>query len=355
MKRFWTGLLALCMIFLLLPTQAVAAEESRSYDFSLTVNGKNEVQAQPGDVLTVMLMLHRTDQGKDNKMYAMQDEIGYDDTFFEVLPGSLLLNDGIESRDLAMQSGGRALYLNYLSRNGGVNWDRDTLVGSFQVKVRGQRGTSQLHSENCRVSTQDGSGSYTTAAQNLTVIVTTDCVVHFETNGGSKIKDLSVQYGEKIDRPTDPVREGYWLEGWYRDVNLTQRWDFAKDKVQGNMTLYASWKEGTAPAPGGPNTGVPWQWKSLLLGITALVLIVALLMMRKKTVVFLLDEANEWMSVQVKRGARVLRPADPTRAGYTFGGWYQDSACTKPWDFDTDVVKTSCKLYAKWEQPTEQA
>ena len=43
-------------------------------------------------------------------------------------------------------------------------------------------------------------------------------------------------------------------------------------------------------------------------------------------------------------------PADPTRNGYIFGGWYKESGCTTPWDFDTDTVTGARTLYALWYQ-----
>ena len=35
----------------------------------------------------------------------------------------------------------------------------------------------------------------------------------------------------------------------------------------------------------------------------------------------------------------VTKPADPTREGYTFAGWYTDAACTKAYDFATAVTR----------------
>ena len=44
---------------------------------------------------------------------------------------------------------------------------------------------------------------------------------------------------------------------------------------------------------------------------------------------------------------KVTKPADPTRSGYAFAGWYADAALTQPWDFDT-AVSSYMTLYAKW-------
>ncbi len=52
----------------------------------------------------------------------------------------------------------------------------------------------------------------------------------------------------------------------------------------------------------------------------------------------------------VSLGGTVTRPADPTRSGYTFGGWYTEADCTNAWNFTTDAVTGDITLYAKWTQ-----
>ncbi len=47
----------------------------------------------------------------------------------------------------------------------------------------------------------------------------------------------------------------------------------------------------------------------------------------------------------------LVKPTDPTRTGYTFGGWYTDAACTNGNEFDFDnqtQIRTDTTLYAKW-------
>ena len=46
-------------------------------------------------------------------------------------------------------------------------------------------------------------------------------------------------------------------------------------------------------------------------------------------------------------GSTVSKPADPTREGYTFGGWHTDEACTEAYDFSSPVA-ADMTLYAKW-------
>ncbi|MGG2105341.1 S-layer homology domain-containing protein [Lysinibacillus pakistanensis] len=43
-----------------------------------------------------------------------------------------------------------------------------------------------------------------------------------------------------------------------------------------------------------------------------------------------------------------LKEPVTTKEGYTFGGWYKDTAFTNTWDFTKDVVTERIILYAKW-------
>ena len=57
-------------------------------------------------------------------------------------------------------------------------------------------------------------------------------------------------------------------------------------------------------------------------------------------------------SVNVTDGARIEKPNDPTKPGYSFKGWYRENTCQHEWNFSTDVVTADLTLYAKWEALT---
>ncbi len=64
----------------------------------------------------------------------------------------------------------------------------------------------------------------------------------FDTNGGTGIVGQDVTSGKYVTEPADPTKLGYEFDGWYKDEGLTQIWTFEKDKVTGDLTLYAKWK-----------------------------------------------------------------------------------------------------------------
>ena len=339
-------------VFLLISMSAVAfaADSGREYLFELTVDGADKKEVQTGDIITVVFNLLRTDAAEHYDMYAMQNEIRYDSEFFELVDGSALLSSGIETTDIGLRDTYREFYMNFVSLSGGEKWDAKRLVGSFQLRVIAVSGISRITCQDYLVSTQDGTGRYKAAAQNVTIIVSPECTVKFVSNGGTEVSDQKVNYGQTVVRPADPVREGYILDGWYSDIDLLNPWNFDTDTVQGNLTLYAKWEKGTASAG---NTGDDGDenrvcWLLLILLVLLLILILLLVLLRKQ-VKFETQCRKKIKSQRVKKGNLVKRPEDPKNPGRSFAGWYSDKACTHSWDFQKDKVENNMILYAKWE------
>ena len=71
----------------------------------------------------------------------------------------------------------------------------------------------------------------------------------------------------------------------------------------------------------------------------------------KVTVTFDSNQGTAVDSQLVAVGGKVAKPADPTKKGYTFSGWFTDEDCTKAYDFDADVDGTQPEftLYAGWK------
>ena len=123
--------------------------------------------------------------------------------------------------------------------------------------------------------------------------------------------------GGTVTKPEDPVWEKHSFEGWYKDQECTEPWNFAYDVVESEMTLYAKW-------------------------------------LGKFKVKFNLNSINcvpQYIhDVEVVKGKKIEEPTKPTLKNYTFEGWFVDELFTDEWIFDTDVVERDLTLYAKWKK-----
>ena len=72
--------------------------------------------------------------------------------------------------------------------------------------------------------------------------------VTFEANGCEAPAALTLEKSGKITQPENINREGYVLQGWYSDAAMTVPWNFDKDKVESDLTLYALWDADTGDA-----------------------------------------------------------------------------------------------------------
>lgn len=67
-------------------------------------------------------------------------------------------------------------------------------------------------------------------------------IVEFESNGGSAVEKQQIEAGDKVQKPDDPTKEGYYFVAWYSDQDLTEVYNFDA-KVTSDMILYAKWNE----------------------------------------------------------------------------------------------------------------
>lgn len=61
--------------------------------------------------------------------------------------------------------------------------------------------------------------------------------------------------------------------------------------------------------------------------------------------------SNVYTTQDVIYGEAAVKPDDPARDGWIFGGWYTESGCENPYDFSTPVTD-NITLYAKWARNT---
>ncbi len=136
------------------------------------------------------------------------------------------------------------------------------------------------------------------------------------------ISEKEFTYNTLAEEPSDVIKTGYTLTGWYKLPSCSEesKFDFATEKVIKSITLYAKWELN--------------EYKVTL--------------HRNYTA-----EDTEILEIQVKHDSNVVIPADAAitvRDGYTLTGWHKDQACTdaNAFDLNAEKVTSALDLYAKW-------
>ena len=67
--------------------------------------------------------------------------------------------------------------------------------------------------------------------------------VSFDSKGGTDVPAQTQMYGEYLEVPEPPTREGYRFEGWYIDETCEILWNVEGRTIETDMTLYAGWEK----------------------------------------------------------------------------------------------------------------
>ncbi len=121
-----------------------------------------------------------------------------------------------------------------------------------------------------------------------------------------------VEYNTALDTPDTPELEGYNFVGWYKDAGYSTKYNFSS-AITADITIYAKWE------------------------------------IKTYTVTF---DSNGGSSVtaykRIAHGSKIDAPNAPTKSGYEFWGWCEDSSCLSKFDFLNDTVTSDITLYAEW-------
>ena len=147
----------------------------------------------------------------------------------------------------------------------------------------------------------------------IEVIFAKKYIIKFNSNGGEIVNYEALKPGEKISN-NEIERKGYEFTGWYDDEKLTNRYDFSSG-VKSDLVLFAGWK------------------------------------LNEYNINYNLDsgENNESNPLKYTIEDEIILE-QPSREGYIFKGWYEDS------DLTTEINSISKgnigdkEIYAKWEK-----
>lgn len=208
--------------------------------------------------------------------------------------------------------------------------------------------------------------------------------VSFDSNQGSPVSNLLVNYNEVVPKPQDPTRNGYKFLGWYRNQNLTTPYTFSVMPAD-NLTLYAKWEiinytltynlNGGMDIHPNPMTytvlnsivfSVPQKtyytfdgWydnenfeglsiEGINKGSFGNVSLYAKWTMTNYVISFESNQGSIVSNIIQTFNGPITKPEDPTRDGYIFSGWYYEQWFNTLFQFST-MPAQNLTLYAKWD------
>ncbi len=160
------------------------------------------------------------------------------------------------------------------------------------------------------------SSSSTSSSQPSSSSSMVQYIVTFDAMEGTPVESQTIIENGLLTDVTSE-KTGYTLDGWYlsedNGVTLGDKWDFSTTFVISDVTLYAKWIPNNYTISFVNYVGGP--------GIAA------------RTVAY---------------QTIPTAPVQPTRFGYTFGGWYTEPEFTTQYTFTEPMPANSFTLYAKW-------
>jgi uncharacterized repeat protein (TIGR02543 family) len=189
-------------------------------------------------------------------------------------------------------------------------------------------------------------------SENMTITATwkvNQYTLSFDTDGGNAISSIKVDYGSKIPSVNNPTKVGHIFDGWNPDLssltmpanNLTvkalwkkKQYTVTFDTDGGNYIAPINADYGTeVTAPQRPSKeGYEFDnWSvNFPIEITSDLIVTAKWRVKNYTITFDTDGGTEIASITQNFGTVITAPKDPTKAGYTFGGWTPQLPTTMP-------------------------
>lgn len=140
--------------------------------------------------------------------------------------------------------------------------------------------------------------------------------ITFTAGEGASVTPASVEIeaGAAIGQLPTPTKEGATFNGWFTAAEGGEEVT-AETTFSEAAAIYAQWTENAA---------------------------------KTFTVTFETNGGSAVAAQTVESGKTAAKPADPTKEGSTFGGWFTDADCTAAFDF-TKAITANTTVYAKWD------
>jgi uncharacterized repeat protein (TIGR02543 family)/LPXTG-motif cell wall-anchored protein len=142
--------------------------------------------------------------------------------------------------------------------------------------------------------------------------------VTYEEHGGTTVSDSEFVSGGTITLPPRPTRAGYTFDGWFTAQTGGTKYGSTSSPPDGNLVVHAQWTQVSA------NTVF--------------------------TVTYEEHGGTTVSDTTFVSGGTVTLPADPTRAGYTFDGWFTEETDGTKFNSSFSPPAENLVVHAQWTQ-----
>ena len=336
LKKSISFILLMCIALTMFSFSVSAAGTGLAVTFDLTSKGENEITAVNGEEITVLFTIDRTDGNGYYEFNVFQNEIIYDQDFFEFVEATPIENEAT------------ALFQ---TRNGGVNIIKTTSMlktfesnveyCSIKFKVKATSGSGWIKCDAAAM--YDIEGELADLTENnlkVTIAGTTTVPVTSVSVSPTTMTLTSIGATQKLTTtitPDNATNKGVSYSSSNTSVATVGADGTVRAVSEGTATITVITDDGgktatcvvTVKKPSSGNTG----------GGTVST--------KEYTLTFDANGGSAVDSLEVKKGTKVsLDKYVSEKTGYKFDGWYSDKELTKK---VTEItLNKDTTIYAKW-------
>lgn len=335
-KKSISFILLMCIALTMFSFSVSAAGTGLAVTFDLTSKGENEITAVNGEEITVLFTIDRTDGNGYYEFNVFQNEIIYDQDFFEFVEAT-----PIESEATAL----------FQTRNGGVNIIKTTSMlktfesnveyCSIKFKVKATSGSGWIKCDAAAMYDIEGElADLTEKNLKVTIAGTTTVPVTGVSVSPTTMTFTSIGATQKLTTtitPDNATNKGVSYSSSNTSVATVGADGTVRAVSEGTATITVTTDDGgktatcvvTVKKPSSGNTG----------GGTVST--------KEYTLTFDANGGSAVDSLEVKKGTKVsLDKYVSEKTGYKFDGWYSDKELTKK---VTEItINKDTTIYAKW-------
>jgi uncharacterized repeat protein (TIGR02543 family)/LPXTG-motif cell wall-anchored protein len=165
-------------------------------------------------------------------------------------------------------------------------------------------------------------GNLVVHAQWTQISANTVFTVTYEEYGGTTVPNTTFVSGGTVTLPADPTRAGYTFDGWFTEETDGTRFNSTFSPTDENVVVHAQWTQNPTPAPAVSSFAVTYEEHG----------------------------GSAVPDATFVSGGTVTLPADPTRAGYTFNGWFTAQTGGTKYNASFSPSDGNVTVHAQWTQ-----